>query len=338
MKTTYLVTGAAGFLGSHVCNSLLKRGEKVRALVLKGDKAAAYIPNEVEIVEGNLCEIESLEPFFSVPAGEKTLVIHCASYVTINPDFNQRLIDINVGGTENMIMKCLEHKECTKMVYVSSTGAIPELPKGRKIKEVTYFTADDDHVVGWYSKSKAMATQAVLDAVAYDGLNACVVHPTGIMGPVDYGKGQTTQSILGIMAGEMPAGIAGSFNLCDVRDLADGCVAAAKRGKKGECYILGNEEITFKEFCHFVKRKAPESKIPKFFIPIRLAYLMANFMERQAKRKGKQSVMTNFAVYNLARNNNYDSSKAKRELGFKTRPYAETLSDQIDWIRSSNIR
>lgn len=83
--------------------------------------------------------------------------------VSVNPDFNQKLVDVNVGGTKNIIQKCLEHKECKNLVYVSSTGAIPELPKGQKIKEVNEF--DAEKVVGWYSKTKAMATQAVLDAV-----------------------------------------------------------------------------------------------------------------------------------------------------------------------------
>ena len=127
-ETIYLVTGAAGFLGSHVCDELLERGDKVRALVLPGDKSVKYVPKAVEIVEGNLCDVDSLETFFTIPQGDESIVIHCASMVTTNAEFNQKLIDVNVGGTKNMIAKCLEHAECKKMVYVSSTGAIPELP------------------------------------------------------------------------------------------------------------------------------------------------------------------------------------------------------------------
>ena len=169
-ETLYLVTGAAGFLGSHVCHQLLERGEKVRAFVLDGDPAIKYIPKEAEIVKGDLCDIDSLENFFKAPEGTETIVLHVASMVSVNPDFNQKLVDVNVGGTKNIIQKCLD---------VSSTGAIPELPKGQKIKEVNEF--DAEKVVGWYSKTKAMATQAVLDAVKKEGLNACVVHPSGIL-------------------------------------------------------------------------------------------------------------------------------------------------------------
>ena len=120
-NTLYLVTGAAGFLGGHVCRQLLERGDRVRAFVLPKDPAAKYLPKDVEIVEGDLCDRESLEPFFSVEEGRKTICIHVASMVTVDPDFNQKLIDINVGGAKNMIAKCLEHGECEKLVYVSST-------------------------------------------------------------------------------------------------------------------------------------------------------------------------------------------------------------------------
>ncbi|MDO4622031.1 MAG: NAD-dependent epimerase/dehydratase family protein [Eubacteriales bacterium] len=333
MKTTYLLTGAAGFLGSHICDTLLERGDHVRALVLPNDKSVKFVPKEVEIVEGNLCDVDSLEAFFTVPEDTATIVIHCASMVTVNPEYNQKLIDINVGGTQNMIDMCLKHEECKKMVYVSSTGAIPELPKGQKIREVNRFDENDEHIVGWYSKSKAMATQAVLDAVHDRGLQACVVHPSGILGPKDFAVGQTTGVLIQIMKGQMSAGMGGSFNLCDVRDLAAGCVAAADKGEVGECYILGNEEVTLKEICTMMKEEAPESKPPKMFLPLGIAYKLAEFMERRAKKTGKQPLMTTFAVYNLARNNTFDYSKAKKELGYTTRPYSETIHDEIGWLR-----
>lgn len=239
-KTVYLVTGAAGFLGSHVCDELLERGEQVRALVLPGDKSAIHIPSAVEIVEGNLCDVDSLEAFFSIPEGDESIVIHCASMVTTNAEFSQKLMDVNVGGTKNVIDRCLEHSECRKMVYVSSTGAIPEQPKGTAIRETDHFTPVDEKTqVGCYSQSKALATQEVLDACRTKNFRACVVHPSGILGPRDYAIGETTGTVIKIMNGEMPVGMGGSFNLCDVRDLAHGCVAAADKGKVGECYCCG---------------------------------------------------------------------------------------------------
>ena len=269
-RTIYLVTGAAGFLGSHVCDELLERGDCFRALVLPGDRSVKYVPQEVEITEGDLCDTESLERFFAVPEGTETVVIHCASMVTTNAEYNQKLMDINVGGTKNMIDKCLEHSECRKMVYVSSTGAIPEQPRGTVIREVEQFTPiDERRQVGCYSQSKAMATQAVLDACRDRGLKACVVHPSGILGPKDYAVGETTGTVIKIMNGKMPVG---------------------------------------------------------------MAYKLAEQMEKKAEKTGEKPLMTSFAVYNLARNNQFDYSKAERELGYHTRPYEETLRDEAEWL------
>lgn len=329
-NTLYLVTGAAGFLGSNVCRQLLDRGDKVRALVLPGDKAIKFVPKEVEICMGDLCDMDSLERFFEVPQDTETIVIHCASMVTVNPEFSQKLIDVNVGGTKNIIEKCMEHKECKKLVYVSSTGAIPEQPKGKIMKEVDQF--DPGKVVGWYSRSKAMATQEVLNA-AKKGLNACVVHPSGILGPNDFAVSETTGTIIQIINGEMLIGMQGSFNLCDVRDLAYGCIMAADKGSKGECYILGNEEVTLKELCQMISSECNCKKI-KFYLPLVIADIMAKFLEKQAKKSGKKPLLTTFSVYNLARNNTFSYEKAKSELGYRTRSYKETIHDEVAWLKA----
>ena len=328
----YLVTGAAGFLGGTICRQLIERGDKVRAFVLPGDKAMKFVPKEAEIVEGDLCDMESLKRFFTVPEGMESIVLHIASIVTVNPEYSQKVMDVNVGGTENIIRLCLEHPECKKLVYCSSTGAIPELPKGKKIAEVDHF--EGDKVEGCYSMSKALATQAVLDAVKDQGLNACVVHPSGILGPEDFAVGETTGTLIKIINGEMPAGIAGSFNLSDVRDLAAGTIAAADKGRSGECYILGNDEVAFKDFADLVCEESGCKKIG-FFLPIGMANFMAKMMEKQAKKKGEKPLMTTFSVYNLARNNDFDSSKAKKELGYTTRSYRETIHDEVQWLKAT---
>ena len=330
--TLYLVTGAAGFLGGHICRQLLERGDKVRAFALTGDKAIAYIPEGVEVVEGNLCSLADVERFFTVPEGVETICLHIASVVTVTPDYSPLVMNVNVGGTENIIRCCESHPECKKLVYCSSTGAIPEEKKGRKILEVMYF--DEDQVVGCYSRSKAIATQAVLDAANHDGLNACVVHPSGILGPQDPAIGETTGTVIDIINGEMPMGMDGSFNLCDVRDLAAGTIAAADKGRKGECYILANEVVSFRDFCKLLCKESGCKPI-KHFLPLGIAYKLAALMEAIAKRSGKQPLMTTFSVYNLARNNCFDYSKAQKELGYRTRPYVETIRDEITWLKAN---
>lgn len=330
----YLVTGAAGFLGSNICAQLLARGEKVRAFVLEGDKAAKYIPQEVEIFYGNICDKASLEPFFTLPEGATSICIHVASMVTVNPYYCKTVLDVNVGGTENIVDMCLEHKECEKLVYVGSTGGIPELPHGEKIKEVT--EVDLDKVKGWYSKSKAMATNNVYTAIKKRGLKACVVYPTGIFGPNDYAISETTSTVIKIIKGEMPVGIDGSFNMVDVRDLAAGCIAAADKGRIGEGYILGNEVIRFKTMSQIIAKETG-CKPVKFFLPIFIAERIAKRMERRAAKTGEMPMMTTFSVYNLKRNNQFDYSKAQRELGYTTRPLEETLQDQIKWLKENEL-
>ncbi|MBQ6992908.1 MAG: NAD-dependent epimerase/dehydratase family protein [Lachnospiraceae bacterium] len=281
-NTMYLVTGAAGFLGGTICRQLVDRGEKVRAFVLPNDKAMKFVPKEAEIVEGDLCDMESLRRFFTVPEGTETIVLHIASIVTVSPEYNQKVMDVNVGGTKNIIELCLEHKECKKLVYCSSTGAIPELPKGQKIKEVDHF--DADKVVGCYSQSKALATQAVLDAVKEKGLHACIVHPSGILGPEDFAVGETTGTVIQIINGEMPMGIDGSFNLCDVRDLAQGTILAADKGKDGSCYILGNKEVSFKKFSELLMVESGCKPI-KAFLPLGVANFIVGVLEKQLYSK-----------------------------------------------------
>lgn len=327
----FIVTGAAGFLGGTVCRSLIKSGEKVRAFVLPNDNAIKFVPSEAEIIEGDLLDKQSLEKLFDVPEETDIVVLHIASMVYLDPDHNEKVMAVNVGGTKNIIEECQKHPNFKKLVYCGSTGSIPEQPKGSVIKEVDAY--DPEKVIGCYSKSKAMAAQAVLDAVK-NGLNACIVHPTGIMGPGDCSISETTKTVIRIIQGEMPVGINGSFNMADVRDLADGLIAAAYRGRKGESYILGNEEVSFKEFAKILYEEGNSPKI-KFFLPIWLANFMAFQMEKKAAKKGEQPLMTRFSVYNLSRNNSFDYSKAKQELGYSVRSYKETLRDEIEWLKNT---
>ena len=333
----YLLTGDAGFRGTNICMQLLEQGCKVRALVLPNDKSVKFIPEQVEVTLGDPTDAASLEPFFTVPEGCTSVVIHCASMVTVDPNYSEKLMAVNVGGTRNIITKVLNHPECEKMVYVSSTGAIPELPHGTPITEVSKFTpCDPKKVVGAYSQSKATATQMVLDAVQVMGLKACVVHPSGILGPNDHAIGETTNTLLQIIKGEMPMGMQGSFNLCDVRDLAAGTIAAVDKGRIGECYILANKTVTLKEMCDMLHKECNAKKI-KFYLPLDLADKIAAGLEKQAEKTGKMPLMTTFSVYNLARNNEFDCTKAKTELGYTTRSYEETIHDEVQWMIAEGL-
>ena len=329
MNRIYIVTGAAGFLGSTICRQLVNDKQCVRALVLPNDKAAKYLPEEVDLYEGDICNKDSLEDIFNVEESNRIVVLHIASIVTVNPDFNQRVMDVNVGGTDNIIDICKSHPNFEKLVYCGSTGSIPEEPMGVAIAEPDSY--DPERVVGCYSQSKAIAAQHILDA-AHEGLNACITHPTGIMGPDDFSLSETTSTLIKIINGQMRIGIAGTFNLVDVRDLASGIISAVDSGKRGESYILGNEAVSFKEFARLVAKESGCQGV-RIFLPTKFANRIATKMEDKAKRRGEKPLMTTFSVYNLARNNVFDSSKARQELGYNPRSYSETIRDEVAWLQ-----
>ena len=330
--TLYLLTGAAGCLGSNISRGLIAEGKKVRALVLKGDPAEDRVPQEVEIISGDLTDMKTLEEFFTVKEGTEIIVIHCASMVTVSPDYSDKIYNVNVNGTKNMIHMCLKHG-AKKMVYVSSTGAIPELPKGQPIKEVDSF--DPGPIVGWYGKTKAIATQLVLDAVKEKGLDASVVFPSGIFGPNDYAYGYVSKFIIDYVSGHMPAGIAGSFNAVDVRDLAAAVIACTEKGRPGEGYILANDTVTIRDMFRVISEATGVPEV-KMILPISAAKVIAFFAAIKTRLTKKPSSITSFAVYNLDRNNDFSYEKAKRELGFKVRPFEETMADNIAWLAGEN--
>jgi dihydroflavonol-4-reductase len=116
-----------------------------------------------------------------------------------------------------------------------------------------------------------------------------------------------------------------------VRDLARGIILAADKGVKGETYILANEEVTFRQFSHLLSQASGQKPVRRF-LPIAMANFIAKMAEKRAKKTGEKPLMTTFSVYNLARNNTYDYSKAQRELGYTTRSYEETIRDEVAWL------
>jgi dihydroflavonol-4-reductase len=329
-KRIYLLTGAAGNLGSSIARQLVSEGKSVRALVLKGDPAAERVPREVKICIGDVTDIPSLERFFAVEGYDETVVIHCASIVTVSPDYSKKVYEVNVTGTRNILDKCLEHR-VRKLVYVGSTGAIPERRKGEAIAEVEDY--DPERVVGFYGKTKAEASQLVLKAARERGLDASIVCPTGIAGPGDYAYGPVASFIIDYVRGGMPAGVEGSFNAADVRDLAAGTIACCDKGRPGESYILGNSCVSMEAMFRLVS-EASGAKLVETILPVWVARLMAALSGIGAKFSGKQPKLTTFSIYNLDRNNAFDSGKAARELGYRSRPFGDTIRDTVAWLKS----
>ena len=328
MNTLYLLTGAAGLLGNNVAMTLMQEGKNVRALVLCGDKAAEHIPEGIEIFTGDITDIPSLERFFTVPDNTQVIVIHCASIVAVSPLPSQKVYDVNVTGTQNIVDLCVEHK-VKKLLYVSSTGAITEPPKGVTIYEPDSF--DPESVVGFYAKTKALATNIVLDAVEKYGLDASVVFPSGICGPNDYAFGPLARAILDYCSGKMSVGFEGSFNSVDVRDLADGVIRAAERGGSGQGYIMSNEMVPLIRLFQLISAGSGTPLVDTILpVDIMIAEAEKNMPETPDKTERIETLK--FGLYNMTRNNNFSSAKAIRELGYNTRPFEETINDEMEWL------
>lgn len=330
MEKIYLLTGAAGNLGSSILQTLLRQGKRVRALVLNGDTALSRLPEDAEIVEGDVTNVDSLDAFFENVEDCEAVVIHGASIVALRPEYSQKVYDVNVTGTKNIVEKCLQYN-VKKLVYVSSTGAIEELPKGQKIVEVDSF--NKDKVKSCYAQTKAEATQYVLDIAKEGKLDVSVVFPSGILGPNDYSYGLFTRFAITYAKGKLPVGVRGSFNAVDVRDLAEGVLACAERGRNGEGYIIANETVSFKYLVECFQKYTNGKKI-RFFAPLWLAKVGVFFVSLWGKITRKPSWLTMFTIYNLERNNDYSCDKAIAELGVSIRPFEETVRDTIEWLRA----
>lgn len=328
----YLVTGAAGLLGSNITKQLIEAGEEVRALVLEGDPAVKHVPNQAEVMFGDITNNVSLERFFTTENRE-VIVIHCASIVTVVDEYSKKVYDVNVNGTRNVIEMCRKH-QVKKLVYISSTSAIPELPGNQTIRETDHFSPEG--IIGFYGQTKAEATQIVLDAVRQYQLDASIVFPTGICGPNDFANGPVSSFIKDYVDGKMPAGIEGYFNAVDVRDLARGCISCAENGRMGEGYIMGNQLVTMREMFDLLS-DISGCKNVKLILPIGIGRMMGKLCDLMGKITGKPGRMTSFAVYNLARNNNFSYEKAAKELGYRVRPFADTIRDEMVWMRDEKM-
>ena len=232
MSKTYIITGANGFLGNNIVHELNRTepSAEIRALVSSPNHADALAGLNCQIFAGDVTKPETLDPLFDIPESGEIYVIHCAAIVYIKSKPNPAVYQVNVLGTKNIVEKTLELG--ANLVYVNSVHALPELPNNAEITEIRDF--DPSKVVGEYAKSKAEAARYVLEAVQNRGLDACIVHPSGIIGPYDFKTSHLTQLIIDAATGRLRAGVKGGYDFVDVRDVTNGILAACEKGKPGE--------------------------------------------------------------------------------------------------------
>ena len=326
MNKIYIITGANGFLGNNIIRKLeQEKNSEIRAFVLKGESIKSLENLKCKIYYGDVTKKEYLESVFENTEGKEVFVIHCAGIVYIKSKYNPLVYNVNVNGTKNIVDKVLNIN--AKLVYISSVHAIPE--SDGVITETVDF--DPNRVEGLYAKTKAEAAKYVMDAVKTKNLNACIIHPSGIIGPNDYGNSHLTELVKEVASGKLFACVKGGYDFVDVRDVADGVINACNKNTKGECYILSNKYITIKELSDIICDCVERKKI-NIVLPIWIAKIFALFFEIYYNLKKQTPLFTKYSLYTLSSNANFSNKKAKEELNFKNRDMIDTIKDTIKWI------
>ena len=320
MKKLYLITGASGHVGTVLVSELVKRGESIRALVLPGH--GKHLPKEIDVIEGDITEMNSLIPFFDRNGYEVVTLIHCAALITVASKPDPHVWITNVQGTEN-VMRQAYSAGVERVIYVSSVHAIPEKPEPEVITEVSCFSPDLVH--GQYARSKAAAAQKVLE-YAEKGLNVSIVHPSGIIGPGDINnRNHMIRTIHAIAKGTIPIALHGGYDFVDSRDVADGILACEVNGRSGECYILNGHYITVSDLLNSI-RKMKGKAVRKTVLPYSAAEMLAPVVEWVSVLfKRPAPLFTPYSVYTLNTNGRFSHEKASKEFGYSPRNIAESI-------------
>lgn len=335
MGKTYIVTGGTGFVGNNVVKALVSGGAAVRALVRSKEKADRALKGlNIELFFGDVRDRGVITKLFDGLENREIVFIHTASVVLIGGNSRQykTMDDVNYNGVKNIIEACLARK--ARLVYVSSVHAITEPPGRRLTTEIERF--EPRAVVGRYAKSKARASALVMDAVKNQGLNAVIVHPSGITGPNDYSDTHLTQMVIDYMEKRIPAAVNGGYDFVDARDVADGILKAAEKGKTGDCFLLTNKYYSVMEMLAILHEVTGGKKI-QLKLPMWLAYFSLPFLSAYFTMRGKRPLYTAYSLYTLKSNSNFSHEKASRELGFSPRGLRESLADTAAFINEHNL-
>ncbi len=319
-----LVTGATGFLGRHLIDALLARGDRVRALVRSQTDAADLATLPIEIARGDVMQPDTIEAAMCGVAR----VYHTAAMVDIGSSIDHGMSRLNTEGTRN-VLAAAWRAGVERVVYTSSVGAIGAGDVRTRLDEDDTYSGRGTSLP--YQRSKLLADRAAMNFLDR-GLPLVPVYPTLFMGPGDRYL-RTTHSILSFLVGRAPAYIAGGFGLSDVRDVARGHLLAMDRGEIGRRYILGGTNISLFQFYKTLESitglRAPTLRIPAF-----LGHVAATVTKWAEPIRGKPAVITHGDVDSARLYWFYDYSRARDELGLTCRPVAETLRDAVAWLRT----
>jgi dihydroflavonol-4-reductase len=319
-----LVTGATGHIGNVLVKELIKKGEKVRVLVLPDEDLSPLEGLDVEIFKGNVLDLVSI----AASMVGVHYVFHLAGIISIMPGQDQIVHDVNVIGTTNMV-KAARAAGVKRFVYTSSIHAFKRVQHGIIIDED--IPIDPGSTIAAYDKSKAEATLAVL-AETKMGLPAVIVCPTGVLGPYDYKGSELGILINDWMAHKVNFLIEGKYDFVDVRDVVQGMISARDRGVVGQIYILSGEAIKVIDIWRMVKELV-DFKSSFIQIPTRLAMATAKISQVYYNLSHSKPRFTTYSIETLHSNSTFTNAKARSVLGYSPRSVRETIADTVAWWR-----
>lgn len=323
-----LVTGATGFVGSAVARALAARGHPLRVLVRPSSDRRNLAGLDAEAVTGDLTDPASL----ARAAAGCRFVFHLAADYRIwvpNPD---AMLRANVEGTRAMLRAAAE-AGAERIVYCSSVAALATSTDGTPVDEAT--PVDPGAIVSTYKRSKYLAEQAARD-LARQGAPIVIVNPAAPVGPRDIKPTPTGQMILDAAAGRTPAYVDTGLNIVHVDDVAEGHALALERGRLGESYILGGENLTLRALLTLIAELTGR-RPPRLRLPIAAVWPMACVMEAIARRTGTEPRVTRDSLRMARKKMFYSSAKAAAELGYHPRPTSDALTDAITWFRTAGM-
>ncbi len=319
-----VMTGATGHVGYALLLELTAHNEPTRILIRKDSKIFDSI--DCERVYGDVTNLDSLKKAFE---GAET-VYHLAGMIEIKAGNEDKVYDVNVNGTKNVVAAC---KACgvKKLVYMSSVDTYPPLPGNQVMTEINKY--NPAVLEGAYAKTKAEATQYVLDANGTDGLETVVVQPSACIGPYDYKVSSIGIMVRMYLKGQFPVSMSfGGYNFVDVRDVAKGTYAAAKKGRPGECYILCGDVCSVDEFVKSMAKACgknpPKLKLDRAFVQD----IAAPFMEIVYKLTDGTPLITRYSIRKVLSNCNFSYKKAEEELDYHPMSVDKSVADMIEWI------
>lgn len=326
MADTVLITGASGFVGSAVARRVADRGFQVRVLVRKSSPRANVEGFGAEIVEGDMRNATDMRRAME---GARYFFHVAADYRIWAPD-PEEIVRNNLVGTRT-VMEAARDAHVERIVYTSSVATLKpgtiDAPSGETCRLAP------EQAVGAYKRSKVVAEREVERMIAA-GLPAVIVNPSTPIGPRDIKPTPTGRIIVEAASGRMPAFVETGLNIVHVDDVAEGHLSALEKGRIGDSYILGGENVRLKRMLGTIAELAGR-KPPRIELPRAPLYPLARIAEAISRRTGREPFLSVDALKMSEHHMFFSPAKAEAELGFRARPYAMALSDALDWFRAA---